>query len=663
MNNKLLLILILLRVCTCVFTRLNHVDNTVTTMITTDFYNTTELTTEFEYNVSTSPNTTDFSTIKTNETVKFTNKLNFESDVGASCLCDLHVKECDIGCCCDEDCSYEKKKIFERCDEIASVNVDRTFCQYLEKDYVNFTVHEWEIQNNDFLCVAKTNLPPSFTLQREKPFRSYTEKVLRVKTENFWPNNHVKTRTGVNFSEPYIQGISIKYVVDNSTLDKFKLSDTFFGIGCTSQSEINYLHDFESQCVHVLNENNNFLKPDFYESILFIAQPEEFNKTAFKNKFLTCPEPICLRPNLKICTDVNLRDCKDANKTKIAFGCDEEQIHISCRNIVDSLKYTIHHNGIEGIKNITLQIHVSNVSCGYGQQYEINQISSVEYKWADVETNYSNILSGNPGYLIGKPILVGILVNGTISRDAHQYRENFLVLPQEDMGICEVGEHLYQPIEFGYSTVLLCKIKGSLPVRNNSKPVDICKKLQTDIFGYWRIVDTNGTVLNRTYGLFGNANSSIREEWGDILFEKKPKEILDKITGRMWNKNKTLSCLGLVFQLNVDIYHAKVDVKKLVDQEKILGIMNQFHLSSGDESSFNIINRTITYAFDLDTRVAFYDITSHKSRIIVDAPSLNIKLPSDFFYPFVKMGNSGSILTVHNFSLIYFCIYIISLHF
>lgn len=116
-------------------------------------------------------------------------------------------------------------------------------------------------------------------------------------------------------------------------------------------------------------------------------------------------------------------------------------------------------------------------------------------------------------------------------------------------------------------------------------------------------------------------------------------EILANITGRFSNKNRTIDCRNLVFGLNIDIYHAKVDLQKLLDQEKILAITNQFHSSPKKNFSFNIDNKKISYEIDLDTRAVFWDITSEKVQILLDPPSLNIELPSDFFYPFVKMRN------------------------
>lgn len=135
---------------------------------TSEFSSTSEFTTEFDYNVSTFFNTTE---IPPNVTSKSTSeeKLKFEHDQdGIRCLCDLRRNVCDVGCCCDKDCTYEMKMIFENCEEVTKMHVDRTSCQYYDFGYENFTMHQWEIQNNDFLCVAKTNLPPAHTIQTEK---------------------------------------------------------------------------------------------------------------------------------------------------------------------------------------------------------------------------------------------------------------------------------------------------------------------------------------------------------------------------------------------------------------------------------------------------------------------------------------------------------------
>lgn len=242
----------------------------------------------------------------------------------------------------------------------------------------------------------------------------------------------------------------------------------------------------------------------------------EMNRNFF---FQTCPDPICLKPRMKICTDVFLRNCTYRNESDIKFRCDKNE----CVNILDSFKFIFTHNGIEGIKNVTLSVHLMNSSYESIRNHEINQKISVVYKWDSEKTNYSDLLSGNPGYLIGKPILIGNLVNESISRDSEKYPDIFLALPYEEMGICEIGEYAYQPIEFGYSTILLCTLKGSLSIQNITKPEEICRNLQLDIFKYWSIKRVNGYFMNITYGVFGNANASILDDWREILFEKHPK--------------------------------------------------------------------------------------------------------------------------------------------
>ncbi|KAK9877147.1 hypothetical protein WA026_016891 [Henosepilachna vigintioctopunctata] len=554
-----------------------------------------------------------------------------ERDFGGSlCLCNLHVNACDVNCCCDDDCSYEMKSVFDHCESIESENIDRRSCSYVEHNYVNFTLQEWDIQSNDLFCVVKSNVPPSRTLQKDELLESYEESLLKKDDRYDWPQRTFEVEVNVNYSIPYVQGSLIWIILNNSTTESFKLCEALISSGCDIQTEAKFLHDFQTECVHAVKKDNKFLNIEYYNNFIFVAKPNLFNYTKLQNRLMTCPEQICLKTDVKICSDINLRNCTHKHQTDLSLICAQKLEEIICKNVVKSFKYVFHHEGIKGLKNITLLIHLTSVTHKSDEDYELEQSISVEFLWANSPTTFSNILGGNPGYLIKKPILIGTLINGSISRNPESFIDNFMVLPDEDHGECSIGKYSYQVIEFGYNIILMCKIRGdvTIPVRTNA--TDVCRKIQLEIFKYWSIEEFQGKFLNRSFGYFGNANSSISEEWKEIMYDKLPEQILNRTKGTYRNKNKTLICTGLALGLNINIYHARVDLKKLVDQEKILGITYEFQVVRNGNITFSFNHPIFRYEFMLDTRVKFWDVTSSKRKQLLDPPSLNIKLPSDF---------------------------------
>lgn len=289
------------------------------------------------------------------------------------------------------------------------------------------------------------------------------------------------------------------------------------------------------------------------------------------------------------------------------------------------------------VKNATVEL--SDSKKAFYQNFEVS------FFWTNHTFNYSSFLSGNPGYKTEKPIIIGTLVTllnitnipGTnlteskqyykIMRNSNDVTKNFLVFPKNKNGFCVLNNNSYTTVDFGFNSIFKCRFVGFVNATQSH-----CKNIQKYIFDQWSVIYENHS---RVVGRFGNANSNNIGEWVKILQNKQPSDIINATSGFPNNICKTL-----VSKLSITIFHSRVDTKFYANQEKIVGVSYKFGV--GEDFDFVLQNGRV--AFDIPARVdvVFVDTTKPKIQKFVDPPTFKIRLPYDFFYPFIKIHNKAS---------------------
>lgn len=290
--------------------------------------------------------------------------------------------------------------------------------------------------------------------------------------------------------------------------------------------------------------------------------------------------------------------------------------------------------------------------------------------WQDYknEVNFSSILSGNPGYLIGKPILFGCLndtlkLNESIKvpkyeiiRNDCDVTKNLLVLPKNVNDYCVLNNRTYVQVDFGYNLKLHC-IQKIVFNKTNNNASDICIYIQQQILELWQIdVTSNHTDPQKLVGMFGNSNRLIISEWIEILYKFEVRMLLDKIVGNF--RDDKLLCQNIAHTLRINIIFAHVDFDHTKNQAKVLNTF--FELEKTPESEYYVIYDDVLQQYNIDVQlfmeVMFFDVTYHKIKKFVDPPTFQIKLPHDFFYPFT-LGDQNKLL--FNYHLLFIVLYII----
>lgn len=291
------------------------------------------------------------------------------------------------------------------------------------------------------------------------------------------------------------------------------------------------------------------------------------------------------------------------------------------------LKYIISHNGSVGVRSVDAYFNMGNVSHAFYQYFE------VQYDWVDLNKTKAFARSGNPGYVTGKPIIVGASRANGSDEILFNRTDGFLTLPMaERSGECDrIDRHI---VAFGEDIKLRCSVK--LPTKNFTSLS--CAKLQ-NLTMHFLIKESllNTTQHRDAYvSKLGNFTSKNTADWSRIVFDRIPQNI---VTARTIGKR--ILCSGLITSVHLDILYSILPKPKTVTSYKILGLGVTF----GKEEDISwpkctSKNCTNVLYIDILSYVNFHDISEPSKYYFVGGPNLDITLPYDFFYPFLNSGST-----------------------
>lgn len=316
-------------------------------------------------------------------------------------------------------------------------------------------------------------------------------------------------------------------------------------------------------------------------------------------------------------------------------------MNFTCINIVKGLKYVIRHNGSAGINTIDAYFNIGNASHAFYQYFE------VEYNWIDSNNTKIFIRSGNPGYMMGKPIIIGISHDNK-SDDIFFNRTNaFLTLPLAGKnGECNrINKHI---ITFGEDIRLTCSVK--LFITNFSALS--CAELQNLTMRF--LIKDYFLNISQHYNTYisklGNFSSKNAVDWLHVIIDRIPRNIVTAHT-----IGKRILCSGLITSVHLNILYSMLTKPKILTNYKILGVGIAF--SKEEDISWSkcaLKNCTDILHVNITSYVNFHDVSKPSKYYFAGGPNLDITLPYDFFYPFL---NDSRIIDVSNI-LILLSIYV-----
>ncbi|XP_018412418.1 PREDICTED: tectonic-2 [Nanorana parkeri] len=422
-----------------------------------------------------------------------------------SCPCNLTAGACDILCCCDQECNSSMKALFNgSCySGIFGGNVSPPFdqlCSVQEKnhapDWFPFLCVQSSMDNSPFLGYfyqGDTRNPsqtPSFNLS----FQSIVQTTINYKEGN--PILMRRNGFGELFTLP-----------QKSTIGK-----------CVNAAPVAYLQDFNVSCVADITSCSDVLTVDLN------VQVNSGNEVIFI-VLLGLIIPTVQIQN----TSVDIVNTGAALSQ--AVQCD----------VIVSADYTFIWNA-NVITEIRVSIVTANISLTH--QAQLSQRFTTTFLTRNSTTN---VLSGNPGYQVGKPVIVG---NGTIPFN----KSTLKVWKPVGESLCSTAGQT--PVLFGQNVFSGCLFEV---VGEN------CTRLREKALQFLRSLITVDHIAMR-----GNSNVSDPSEWASIMYDLPS----TTCTGNCAAEN--VMCLKVPSNMNIEIITAVTGAVEGIPQEEILAAKVSF---------------------------------------------------------------------------------------
>ncbi|CAG5133329.1 unnamed protein product [Candidula unifasciata] len=624
-------------------------------------------TTTIEYNTTDIDNTTTSTMTTTVPTTSLPTTTTIKPSVPGTtipanvdvskCPCDLTGNACDVGCCCDPDCSDADRAVFTPCQPFS----------YVLDDKLCFDRNVFFLENGparsgdsgDLFCIYFDNdekrnyyINPSL-VTTEAEFLSYAAKYRKFSFQSVVPSTSVR-----NFNPFYKRGDPIYVVFPDNAVSLLALPAAVANSPlCTDSNPAAYLIDKSYTCARTLSNlpedcvNNTGLRAStFYENFRIIRDTfllKEFNSSSrIQHPILgsvDLTEVTSLYNNsytvaLSLDPDNPLQCMKNGVTGNCSFTEPMPPVYNAttqtCQNALLGVRYRFVTNGTLGIDSAFVSFIFSDV--GYP-----NIAQTFSTTFTTVSSTGERIQrSGHPGYQVGQPIMAGVLnvtSQGATTDERillQQARGQQLALIRGSVsGDClmDLGQ-LREPVLFGQDMRTGCFIQV-----NETSEAEVCKMLQQLII---RVIEgysapaydatLNVYLKNNLYvAMFGDSDVQRTGDWVEVLFKNRPSSPSQTVGAQC----------DLSLGANLQILYANVGSLPN-PQAKIIGVAYVYdepqvvrYKCSG---SFCQPGSSMSQKVEISSSVTFIDVSQLPVAVEGVYPTTAARLPYDFFYPFLS---------------------------
>lgn len=606
----------------------------------------------------------------TTETIPATTEMVVEARPVSNeiCTCDVNMNSCDINCCCDDDCSDNDRLAFSGCHTRTSFNFDSHHCYQTHFVYHNNTELKLVRNEGGLFCILRDNLPERFTYQNRKVVTTLLEfnKLHRNHKTFSWPAKKVHSPL-FDSTAPFRQG-SIMWTVVNRTLVPFSLPMKVTHALCQASRAMYYLNDWSGTCqvpaidVDSCESHRELSANTFYKGFTVLVSPQFINETYGNRLKEDCLAHVCIPVTVHLCSELrskipSFEQCTEVSDLQPSVHNSELQ---HCENVVKEVQYMIYHNGTVGITKVCAYLWLTNVTLNT----RLSQKFSITFHWARDTKSFHR--SGNPGYIVGKPVMSGKKVTqilgteGEIDKEAIEIDENpekwLSIAGAKNDGRCDLegseGKSVRHPVTFGENRRSSCMV---FVIPSNFIQPSACAALHKAVIqllsGNMMANVTSPKEFNFYIANFGDAKVEDTGDWTQVILESVPSFLVSSSESDDW----TLVCKGIVTSIHIDIMFANVG-SLAIPQAKVLGSVFRFgppHDIIFTCSSLHCAHETNEQHFDVVSSVSFIDVTKHAVVEFAEPPVYEVKLPHDFFYPFFSnsplLSPSNTLLLVSLF--------------
>ncbi|XP_056392048.1 tectonic-1 isoform X3 [Hyla sarda] len=508
--------------------------------------------------------------------------------VGSLCVCDLLVNACDVNCCCDPDCSAADFSVFSGCS-IPVVTDDSQLCK---REAVLYSVststvpervtETVEINNPNIFCIQSTNYQPAMSfITPDDPTKANFDSLLKEFGGIDFNNEDVQSTVG---SSEARNASKYEYGSPILTRDSYLKIPAPLGTNeCTDSNPVGFLDSQDFTCSRNIQIENCLIPAltlGTYKNIEVLTFPSS------QNTINVTLQAIIIKSIDEAVFRGNLSDYIPSydNTTGV------------CNDVVLGGSYTFTYTDKGGITSIAASFILGAIDTNTFQQNF--QIHFIENGTAPT------LLSGNPGYVFGLPIVAGFkLPQSGIIQSTNRFGQLTLLKSSSDQD-CLVQEGNRTPVLFGYNSISGCKLRLSYI------GPEFCKFAKTAILSVLQGQQSPNYVAQ-----FGNSQPENVLDWVPVTINtadqadvqgmcKIPVSLILKIS---WTK------FGSLVNPQAQIVNVEENI-----------IYAQFPNNLEDVGFIQI-----------SSSVTFVDVSQPASPGYKAQPTIDAKLPFDFFYPFL----------------------------
>ncbi|XP_053862433.1 tectonic-1 [Malaclemys terrapin pileata] len=517
------------------------------------------------------------------------------TDVATLCVCDLSVAQCDVNCCCDPDCSAADFSLFTTCS-VHIVTGDSQLCSQEAAIYsMDVAAHPPERifklvdQNNpSIFCIHATNYKQALSfIPPEMPTSQNFDSLLKqFEGVTFSAESDVllNTESDAQNSSDANETARYEYGVPVQTADAFlRLPAPLVSSQCSDANPAGFLVNQAVKCSRMINVGNcntiQALSMLFYTNFSILAVPKSSQMVNVTVQTITIQSLSGTRSLLNS-SDVLLLPMYLDNQV--------------CINVVLGVSYSITYTDAGEITAAAVSFVLGTIN---NTMLPIQQ--SFEITFTQLNTKPVP-LSGNPGYGIGLPLRAGFRPPGFgIIQSSNTYGQ-LTILQSSSNQDCLAGEGVRTPVLFGYNTISGCKLRITASTE--------CQLLANIILNVLK-----GQNFPEYVASFGNSQAQDVLDWVPITLIQSSEQGLCQIP------------VSFEIEVKWSKYGSLVN-----PQAKIVNVSATVITTLLAQTNFGS-ERTIQIA----SSVTFIDVSTPAEPGYKAQPTIDAKLPFDFFFPFV----------------------------
>ncbi|KFV50332.1 Tectonic-1, partial [Gavia stellata] len=529
--------------------------------------------------------------------------------VAKLCVCDLLVAQCDVNCCCDPDCSTADFSLFTTCS-VPIVTGDSRLCSQKAAMYsldVEANPPERIFKlidqvNPSVFCIHATNYKQALSFSSpEMPTSENFDQLLKrfgsatfsAKPDSWNTNTDAQNPSDANETYRYEYGVPVQ------TADAFlRLPSPVVSSWCSDANPAGFLVNQATKCTRTVSVeecgNIQALNMLFYINSSILAVPKSSQMVNIAVQSIVVQSLNGMRTLLN-----------GSDVLRLPMILDE-----LCINIVLGVSYHITYTDAGEIIEAAASFVLGAVN---KEALSIQQ--SFEISFTQVNTKPVP-LSGNPGYVVGLPLRAGFRPQGypfpwiEIFQNTNKYSQ-LTILQSTSNQDCLAVQGARTPILFGYNMISGCKLRITAAMK--------CQPLTQTLLDLLK-----GQSFPEYVASFGNSQAQDVLDWVPVThLHTSEQSDNDRI------HNIFQSSCQIPVSLEIEVKWTKYG--SLVNpQARIMNVTATIttttlkQLPSGRE-------RTIP----ITSSVVFTDISSPAEPGYKAWPTINAKLPFDFFFPFV----------------------------